>query len=202
MAKEHVSYGFRLKPVPDGRPPERMAGMTAEEMAADFLETKYEPTIGVYPGPGASLPCPVDITLGVDKDGRLAVTALRIDAAEHGAVVTATGLRQVGNMITDLLRRIAAPDSQEDWEGYRILGPVLAGLAASYEGVAVRPGRHGYSPEQYRVWALEYRAALAANRDHPYSSLITRWVCTESQARRRVQTARKLFPELFEEGKP
>ena len=199
--KGHVSYNFRLKPVPGGAPLESKAGWTAEQMAADFFDTKYEPTIGVYPGQGASLPCPVDITLGVDKDGRLAVTGLHVDAAKHGAVVTATGLRQIGAMITDLLRRISAPEAYE-LDGVALLAPILEGLAVPYEGVAVRPGRHGYPPEQYRQWGREYLEALVANSDHPYTPLVRRWVCTESQARRRIQTARRLFPELFEEVTP
>lgn len=196
METKHPRYHFRLKPVPDDRPPERVAGRTAEEMHADFLAQRYEPTIGVF---GESLPCPVEITLGIDRNERLAVTALRVDAADHGTVVTATGLRQIGNMITDLLRRIAAPGAHTEDEGYHVLAPVLAGLAASYKGVAVRPGRRGYTPEQYREWALAFREAIATDPDHPYTWLAGKWVCVESQARRRVQRARELFPELFEE---
>jgi hypothetical protein len=191
--KGQPEYSFGFRPVPEDRA--HFAGMTPAEWAADLFPAKYEPTILVY---GGNLPCPVDVTLGRDKYGQLAVTALAIDGAKHQTVITATVLRHVGKMVTVLLRRISEHTikgiDDEGWEV--ILGPFLDGIAVPYEGVAMRPGRPGYSREQYRAWAEDYRQALAEDSDPPYTTLAKKWHCDGSIARRRVKRAWELFPEL------
>ncbi|GEM_PF-3010883 len=199
MAKDRPQYHFKVKPLPDAdesyrtRKQARRSGLMPEEWLV--AHHGIEPVFTVW---GGSLPFPVAVTLGRDKYNQLAVTGINIDTARSQTPITATALRQVGRMITDLLERIdnhAAGD--EGWA--LLLGPLLDAAAVPFDGVAVRPGRRGYSPEKYREWAITYREAVAADEDHPYTWLARRWHYSESQARRRVQTARKLFPELFEE---
>ena len=57
---------------------------------------------------GTPLPCPVEVTLGRDKYERLAVTGVGIDTSKRQTPITATSLREVGRMLTDLLERIDA----------------------------------------------------------------------------------------------
>ena len=199
MAKDRPRYHFKVMPLPETEDSRRTAKQ-ARRSGSDVEEWLVahhgiEPRFTVW---GASLPFPVEVTLGRDKYGRLAVTGIRIDTAKEQTPITATGLRQVGRMVTDLLERIdnrAVGD--EAWA--LLLGPLLDAAAVPFDGVAVRPGRRGYSPEKYREWALTYREAIAADEDHPYTWLARKWHYSESQARRRVQQARKLFPELFGE---
>ena len=182
---------FTLKVKPRG---ELHHDLSPEAQVEELLNGGVE---GVVTVGGSSLPCPVEITLGRDKHGRLTVTTLRIDAEKHGVTLNASLLRRVGVALTDLLRRIAEHKLEGGgWE--HLLGPLLAGTAVPYEGVAVRPGRKGHSDEFYRQVAESYVEAQRDDPEHTYSLLARRLIRSESQTRRLVGNARQRFPELFE----
>jgi hypothetical protein len=148
---------------------------------------------------GTPLPCPVEVTLGRDKSGRLTITVLRIDAEKHGATINATTLRKVGVALTELLRRIAEHQMEDSESWATFLGPLLSGAAEPYAGVVIRPGRRGHSDEFYREVAEGWAVAVREDPQHPYSLLARRLWRSESQARRLVKRARELHPELFTE---
>ena len=186
-------YTFKLKPeTPDARRSAREARRAKKSIDEWVIaERQLEARFTVW---GGLLPYPVEMELGSDPNGRITVIGLRI-GGEAPVSVTATSLRQVGAAINDLLQKLAEHKLQgPEWENW--YGPVLHSTAVPYQGIALRPGRRGHSPEYYREVAEAYRAAVASDPEHPYTELARRLFLSESQTRRLVKRAWELHSDL------
>ena len=150
-----------------------------------------------------SLPAPIYLRLGVDKDGRLACTGLLIDgdpdrelpARELRSIrlpkllsefqkhmTRASGMKQ---LIWELHRiRYEGPSSESGW---RMILSIPARQRLVQRG---RPGPKGYPDDHYRKVARAYKVAKRKHPTRPIRALMQEFNATEPTIHRWLRTAR------------